>query len=559
MNDSTVSQTPVLAHERGGERLILTGATGLLGEYLIRDLTARGVGLAVLARGSRQFSAKQRIETICRRWERLAGRALPRPVVLEGHLDDSFLGLSTDAKQWVANNCNAVLHNAASLQFVAEEGIHGEPWRSNLAGTQHVLDFAQSCGLRDFFQVSTAYVCGTRTGTIHESETDVGQSFGNDYEASKCAAEVAVQQRRGQFRSATFFRPAIITGDYLSGYTSTFHGLYAPLKIVASLLGRASVAGNGPKFSALQALGVSHNDMKNFVPVDWVSGVIARVITDPRGYGQTYHLTADQRTPCDLMAAVMHEVLSEHFAQQRDGQQKASVQVGNAMDTESISRTFRDQMEIYRAYWRNDPVFDRSNSQRLLPDYPPPTIDRISLRRLCRYALRNNFGWPRPNVRPPERWSDEILSATFASGPSSSLGEPSQSPYSSPSDLASSEIINLRVLGEGGGDFHLSDPRAVVRVDSGAANRCRFVYGFSSVACGELTLSSETLENLLTEKTTLRGEISCGRVICQMSGSDLAVDWGGEFPQWVLAMERTLGKVPVVVHDDPTPIPKRSK
>ena len=52
--------------------LFLTGATGLLGSYLVRDLLRAGVELAVLVRSTRFESARQRVDGIVTRWERHA-------------------------------------------------------------------------------------------------------------------------------------------------------------------------------------------------------------------------------------------------------------------------------------------------------------------------------------------------------------------------------------------------------------------------------------------------------------------------------------------------------
>ena len=49
--------------------MLLTGATGLLGRYLLRDLTLADVPLAVVVRPTRWESAAQRIETVMARWE----------------------------------------------------------------------------------------------------------------------------------------------------------------------------------------------------------------------------------------------------------------------------------------------------------------------------------------------------------------------------------------------------------------------------------------------------------------------------------------------------------
>ena len=63
---------------------LLTGATGLLGNYLLRDLLLAGVPVAVIARSDRRQTARQRIEAAMCRWEVDLGRPLTRPVIIFG-------------------------------------------------------------------------------------------------------------------------------------------------------------------------------------------------------------------------------------------------------------------------------------------------------------------------------------------------------------------------------------------------------------------------------------------------------------------------------------------
>ena len=113
--------------------LLLTGATGLLGRYLMRDLMEKGIPLAVLVRPSRRKSPAIRIEAAMRVWEQQLGRKLPRPVVLEGDISLPDFGLSPEQIKWAAENCDGMLHNAASLSFVTT-GRDAEPWKSNVGG-----------------------------------------------------------------------------------------------------------------------------------------------------------------------------------------------------------------------------------------------------------------------------------------------------------------------------------------------------------------------------------------------------------------------------------------
>ena len=56
-----------------------------------------------------------------------------------------------------------------------------------------------------------------------ETELDVGQTPGNDYEHSKIEAERLVRAA-DWLDPPTIYRPSIIVGDSRTGYTATFHG-----------------------------------------------------------------------------------------------------------------------------------------------------------------------------------------------------------------------------------------------------------------------------------------------------------------------------------------------
>ena len=62
---------------------LLTGATGLVGRYLVRDLLLNGHDLAVVVRPSRRQTPRERMEEILQHWERELGASVApagRPV-----------------------------------------------------------------------------------------------------------------------------------------------------------------------------------------------------------------------------------------------------------------------------------------------------------------------------------------------------------------------------------------------------------------------------------------------------------------------------------------------
>ncbi|HEX4142347.1 MAG TPA: SDR family oxidoreductase [Pirellulales bacterium] len=484
--------------------MLLTGGTGLLGRYLLRDLTLADVPLAVLVRRTRWESAAQRIESIMARWENDLGVALARPVVLEGDIAEPGLGLSADASQWLATNCRSILHSAASLTFQAEEA-DGEPWRSNVQGTRHVLDVCRQAEIREYHHVSTAYVCGKRRGRILESELDVGQEPGNDYEQSKVTAEKEVLAADGLDR-VTVYRPSIIVGDSRTGYTTSYHGFYTPLRVAHSLLQAFPVESifNGDWLGGIELEG---NERKNLVPVEWVSAAIVWLATHEEFHGQTYHLTNPRPTTAMDMKVAISEVLAELVYTGKLNTGKAGggkPNLAGAGPSEDFLSSFREQMKVYQSYWSDDPEFDSTATERALPHLPCPEITRDVMARLAQFAIDVNFGWPREASIVPtytvgtqlSKWLPGARNGKSAGGDGGALGDPRGAGQKGTDPaMAGSNVryVNLQVTGRGGGQWHLVLDRGRliatgVGLHSGAGPTCYLTSAtFARLAQGGLS------------------------------------------------------------------------
>ncbi len=370
--------------------LLLTGATGLLGRSLLRDCLLAGHRMAVLVRATERQSAWQRVDVLLSQWEERTGQLLPRPVVLEGDLCRPDLGLSTSAVHWITRHCRAVIHSAASLTFVGADRQQ-EPWLSNVEGTRHVLDLCARCGIRQFHHVSTAYVCGLRRGRILETELDVGQEMGNDYERTKVEAEKLVLGASLP-EPPTIYRPSIIVGDSQTGHTSAFYGFYAVVKF-AHTLARHMVLGSISAKLLFRSYGLSGRERKDYVPVDWVSAVMTHILSHSEHHGRTYHLTAAKPTPTSIWSRAIQEAVEENtpLADPSDPTKR---------DAAWFKEMLGPQIEIYRPYWRDDPKFDRRHTTAAAPNLPCPTVDRDMLVRMARFAIRTNFGRC-PDIREP--------------------------------------------------------------------------------------------------------------------------------------------------------------
>jgi thioester reductase-like protein len=370
--------------------VLLSGASGLVGQYLLRDLLLEGQPVAVVIRSQGKKSAEQRLEQILDYWERDTNKSLPRPKCLEGDIGQEDLGLSKEDRAWVADHCRSIIHNAASLTFFGKDRDQ-EPWLSNYTGTAHVLDFCRRARVREMHYMSTAYVCGRRTGVIRENEFECGQEFRNDYEECKFEAEKLVRAANF-FDQLTVYRPAVIVGDSHTGYTATYHGLYSYLQFVW-LMVRMLPHDDDDRIYYPCRLTLTGEERRNLIPVDWVSAVTSHIFLNPSLHGQTYHLTPLEQ----VTARESHDAMMRYF----NFYGPTFVGPGE-LDPASMNdyeKMFYEYVSRYMEYWSVEPVFDCSHTLAAAPDLPCPTIDAACWQRLIDYAVQDRFG-KRRDKRP---------------------------------------------------------------------------------------------------------------------------------------------------------------
>lgn len=356
---------------------LLTGSTGLVGRYLVRELLESGHNLAVVVRASKLETATERFDGVMRYWEAELGYALPRPVVLEGNLTSSGLGLSEEDRRWIADHCDVVIHVGASMVF--REDQHNEPFRTNVGGMENMLQFCREVGLRRFHHVSTAYICGLRSGRILESDVDLGQELGNVYEQSKLRAEKLVRQ--ADLDSLTIYRPASVVGDYRTGFVTTTHGFYLPLQLAHIVADKIYVGDMNERFMGL--LGLAGNEGKNLVPVDWLAKAIGTIISRPSLHDQTYHLASPKPVAVATIQRIIQQAIESYHP-------KALRAPGN-VDLSTYESLFHEYMKIYQSHWRDDPKFDITNTIKALPELPCPAMDEAALMRIAQYPIERNF------------------------------------------------------------------------------------------------------------------------------------------------------------------------
>lgn len=200
--------------------LLLTGATGFLGAYLLRTLldeTAADIHCVVRSRSDG--------------WDRvvdnLAAYDLARPGdesrvhIVSADLAEPMIGLSVGDFASLADRIDAIYHCAAAVNWVY---AYDELRDTNVLGTRELLRLA-CAGPKPFHFVSSISVChSTSAPAVADEAIDALSSLDGlhlGYAQSKCVAEALVRQAAGRGVPATIIRPSLVTGDARTGRSNT--------------------------------------------------------------------------------------------------------------------------------------------------------------------------------------------------------------------------------------------------------------------------------------------------------------------------------------------------
>lgn len=187
-------------------RAVVTGATGLLGSNLVRELLARGFAVRALVREPAR-----------------AQRLLPSSPQLElvhGDLDN------VDDFASALAGVDVVVHAAAYFRESFRGGAHARRLRAvNVGGTRALLEAACARGVRRFLHVSSIGTLATHAPgarAVDESRRIMPADTANDYYRSKILADHEVEAALSRHPDlwAAFILPGFMNGPGDSGPTA---------------------------------------------------------------------------------------------------------------------------------------------------------------------------------------------------------------------------------------------------------------------------------------------------------------------------------------------------
>lgn len=275
--------------------VFLTGATGFLGAFLLRDLLRQGLVVHCLVRGADAAAARARLEDNLRTYELLDGLDLDRVRVHTGDVTRPRLGMSQEAYTELAGRIGAVYHSAAKVNFLT---IYKWLRKATVEATHEILRFACAAGA-PLHHVSTTGVFHAGTDREPRGELDPTgppEELSLGYTKSKWVAEQLVLEASRRGVPVTVHRPGQVWGDSRTGACQ-------PNDFVWRFIKGSLQVGLYPRRFRLEM---------NMVPVDYVSAVIVTASRHPEGVGGVYHQvspgTLDSERILQLLRGVGYDV-----------------------------------------------------------------------------------------------------------------------------------------------------------------------------------------------------------------------------------------------------------
>ncbi|MFL4910552.1 amino acid adenylation domain-containing protein [Streptomyces sp. MMS24-I2-30] len=266
------------------QHVLLTGATGFLGAFMLRDLlrhTRATVHCLIRARDKEHAFARLR-STLEQYglWDLVPKERITTVV---GDLAAPRLGLQAEDFDHLARTADAVYHPGAAVNLVFS---YAQLRDANVGGTEEVLRLAALHRTVPVHHVSTV---GVFTSEEHgrvidvETTTGPGTALEHGYTQSKWVAEGLIEEARSRGLPVSLYRPTRIFGDSVTGACQSSDFVWLILK--ACVQAQGAPAGVEAAF--------------DLAPVNYVSERIVALSRQASAVSGTFHLAAGDLTRLD--------------------------------------------------------------------------------------------------------------------------------------------------------------------------------------------------------------------------------------------------------------------
>jgi len=357
--------------------ILLTGATGFLGAFLLRELLERTEATIYChCRAADPAGALERLRgNVATYYPWPEGQAA-RIVPVVGDLGKPGLGLEPVLWQRLSAEIDLVIHSGAVTNFIDP---YAKLKAANVSGAREILRFCREGKTKPLHHVSTLYVFAPSDAAggralLEESDPDHPEELHVGYRQSKWVAERLVKMGQSRGLPVTVYRLGRLSGSSATGACHTHDFLWRMIR------------------AGVEAGCVMDNRIAmDMAPVDHVAKCLLHLIFNPRTQGKTHHLynaqAPDLRTVGNWIRAFglpLQEMPYPDWRKAIMEQARKNPQSASAGLIAFLPQTI--------AQW-DDLVFDQANTLAGLAGSPLsiPRIDEAIFHRYLRYFTETGF------------------------------------------------------------------------------------------------------------------------------------------------------------------------
>jgi amino acid adenylation domain-containing protein/thioester reductase-like protein len=279
--DSTIyPETPWQAHQTEPKHILLTGATGFLGAFLLSELLQQtNSKIYCLVRAQNVALGKRKLQETLNSYLIWQDSFSQRIIPVMGDLSQPLLGLKDQEFQELANQIDIIYHNGAWVHHIYPYSVLKA---ANVLGTQEVLRLACQRKTKPVHFISTASIFSP----LKESEVTVATEAdniddyplpNNGYVQTKWVCEKLIKTAQERGLPVSSYRIGRVSGHSRTGVFNINDFLY---KLIIGCIQLGSVP--------------DHDIQEDIMPVDYVSQAIIHLSKQKKSLGKAFHLVNHQ-------------------------------------------------------------------------------------------------------------------------------------------------------------------------------------------------------------------------------------------------------------------------
>ena len=363
--------------------LLLTGATGFIGAFLLRELLEKTTAsIYCLIRSENLETATQRIIKTLQDYQIWDRSYLERIIPIVGDLAQPKLGLSELEFENLANQIDVIYHNGARVN-------HTEPYNrlkpANVLGTQEIFRLASQSKLKPVHLISSISIFApnknSNSQVTEDAKLDNYSIPIGGYSQSKWAAEKLAINAAKRGIPVKIYRLGAVSGDSKTGVFNQNDFLY---KLLIGYIQLGSIPDTAMPLEIL--------------PIDYVVSAIVE-LEKLRSNQQIFHIIQPQPVSSDIIFQQLKkigiQIEKTSYKQWRDKILQIAQNSPEHILYPLIPLLPRQRTSSETSTNKNKLQIDNSKTQTLLNQLiPPPIINENLIQTYLSHLIQKNLSAP---------------------------------------------------------------------------------------------------------------------------------------------------------------------